>query len=157
MENKKKDNTSDQKYNTHLASEYLMMSILARAGIDAYLSLGNKKEIDIVIPDNLRKGYKIIEVKGVNLGSNDWIVGNKTTFIHHENLYYALFSFNGKIKELGNSPDFWLIPSEVIEKDQRYKIAKNKKTVFLSHKIIKESYGEYFNKLDALWKANKNQ
>lgn len=54
---------ADTNYNTNLASEYLMMSLLCRAGKDAYLSLGNKKGVDIIV--KTKKGaICIIEVSG---------------------------------------------------------------------------------------------
>ncbi len=36
-------------YNTNLAAEYGVLSALYRMGINAHLTLGNKKSIDIVI------------------------------------------------------------------------------------------------------------
>lgn len=56
---------ADKNYNTNLASEYLIMSLLCRDGKDAYLSLGNKKGDDIIL--NTDKGaICFVEVKGVN-------------------------------------------------------------------------------------------
>lgn len=52
------------KYNTNLASEYYVLSTLYRLGFDAYITLGNKKSIDIIL--NLNDVRQItIDVKGL--------------------------------------------------------------------------------------------
>ncbi len=40
---------ADTNNNTNLASEYLMMSLLFHLRKDSYLSLGNKKGVDIIV------------------------------------------------------------------------------------------------------------
>ncbi len=37
------------KYNTNLASEFYVLSMLHRLGADASLTLGNKKAVDIIV------------------------------------------------------------------------------------------------------------
>lgn len=61
---------SDNIYNTNLASEYFVMSLMCRAGKEAYLSLGNKKGVDVIVK-TLKGSMCIVEVKGVNK-RNDW-------------------------------------------------------------------------------------
>ena len=52
------------KYNTNLASEFYVLSMLHRVGLNATLTLGNRKSVDIVV--TLRIGTAItIDVKGV--------------------------------------------------------------------------------------------
>jgi hypothetical protein len=51
-------------YNTNLAAEFYVLSMLYRRGADASLTLGNKKAIDILVA--LRTGQTAtIDVKGV--------------------------------------------------------------------------------------------
>lgn len=51
-------------FNTGIASEYLILSMLYRLGLEAYITQGNKKSIDIRVI--LRNGTtKTIEVKAV--------------------------------------------------------------------------------------------
>lgn len=135
-------------YNTNLASEYLMMSLLNRAGIDAYLSLGNKKGVDIII-NTKNDRICIVEVKGLNK-KNDWFIGNNGKLLVDNNLFYALFCFNGKIEDLNTTADFWLIPSMKLEVNQDYIISKNKKTVYLSYRSIEKNYKKYFNNINTL-------
>ena len=37
------------KYNTNLASEFYVLSMVHRLGVDASLTLGNKKAVDIIV------------------------------------------------------------------------------------------------------------
>lgn len=81
--------------NTNLAAEYYVMSLLSRAGKEAYLSLGNKKGVDIIVQTG-RVSICLIEVKGVNQ-NNDWLIGNTGRFLQSPALFYALQCFNGKM------------------------------------------------------------
>jgi len=140
--------SADTNYNTHLASEYLMMSLLCRAGKEAYLSLGNKKGVDIIV--RTKKGsICVIEVKGVNK-RDDWIIGNSGKLPIEHNLIYALFCFHGKIDELTSSADFWIIPSSKLAEQSEHKISKNDKTVYINSKYVRTHYDEYKNSFKCL-------
>ena len=52
-----------ERYNTNLASEYYVLSMLYRLGFDAYLTLGNKKSVDIII----EKGNDILTIENEQL------------------------------------------------------------------------------------------
>lgn len=140
--------SGDTNYNTNLASEYLMMSLLSRAGKDAYLSLGNKKGVDIII--KTKKGaICVLEVKGVNK-NDDWLIGNKGILPSLPNMFYALVGFEGKISDVISPAKFYLIPSEILNKEGEFKKAKNEKTVYLSHKYIRDNYQKYLNTFASL-------
>ena len=64
-------------YNTNLAAEFHILSLLHRLGADAALSLGNKKAVDITVV-RAEGGAVTIDVKGV-AGRYDWPADN----IHH--------------------------------------------------------------------------
>lgn len=135
--------TGESTYNTNLASEYFIMSILCRTAKDAYLSLGNKKGVDIIVKTKLG-AMCIVEVKGVNK-RNDWLISNLGKFETAPNLIYALVCYHGKIDELNTVPDFWFIPSLTLSRNTEHKIAGNGKTVYISNKYIRENYNEYKN------------
>lgn len=135
-------------YNTNLAAEYLVMSLLCRSGIHAYLSLGNKKGVDI-LATTTSGATSVIEVKGVNK-RNDWLVCNTGKFAAKANLFYALICFNGTISDLTASADFWFIPSEKLAEKGQHKVAGNEKTVYISNKHIQENFGEYKNNISSL-------
>jgi len=134
---------ADTNYNTNLASEYLMMSLLCRAGKDAYLSLGNKKGVDVIVKTD-KGAICILEVKGVNK-NNDWIIGNSGKLPSLPNMFYVLIGFEGKISDVNAPAKFYLIPSEILNKDGEFKVSKNEKTTYLSHKYIRENYEQYLN------------
>lgn len=146
---------ADTNYNTNLASEYLMMSLLCRAGKDAYLSLGNKKGVDIIVKTD-KGAICIVEVKGVNKNM-DWMIGNSGKLPSAPNMFYALVGFEGNISDVNSPARFYLIPSWILNKDGEFKKSKNEKTVYLSHKHIRDNYEEYrntFRWLDEYLKAN---
>ena len=98
------------KYNTNLAAEYYVLSTLYRLGVNAYLTLGNKKSVDIIID---RPGQDIItvDVKGL-AGRYDWPADNyKETSDRH---YYVLVSYEGNINNPAISPSSWIIPATKI-------------------------------------------
>ena len=99
------------RYNTNLAAEFWVLSALYRRGIEANLTLGNKKSVDILIH---RKSQDIwtIDVKGL-AGPYDWPADNiKDT--GNPNHFYVFLSFEGKISNPLASPSVWIIPSDQI-------------------------------------------
>lgn len=139
---------SSNSYNTNLASEYFIMSLMCRAGKEAYLSLGNKKGVDVIV--KTKKGaICIVEVKGVNK-RNDWLISNAGKFDTSPELIYALVCYHGKIDVLNSTPDFWIIPSAQLAKVAVHKVARNRKTVYVSNKRVRENYNEYKNSIKHL-------
>ena len=94
-------------YNTNLASEFYALSLLHRLGIEAHLTLGNKKAVDIVVVREAGDTVTV-DVKAV-AGSVDWLVGNvpRTARPQH---FIALLTYNGKFKDIKSQPDVWLLP-----------------------------------------------
>ena len=103
--------TSNSKsYNTNLASEFYVLSILYRNQIEAYLTLGNKKSVDILV--RRKNGQNIsIDVKGAITG--DWLLGNKPLIVK-ENHYIVLVHFGNKIERVDVTPRIYVIPSNLI-------------------------------------------
>jgi hypothetical protein len=96
------------KYNTNLAAEFYVLSMLHRLGADASLTLGNKKAVDIIVL-NENGTITTIDVKGL-AGSYDWPADNIHLLqdAHH---FYVLVSFEGKIADPLSIPSIWIIPS----------------------------------------------
>jgi len=93
--------------NTNLASEFYILSMLHRNCIDATLTLGNKKSVDIVIVN--KKGEVItLDVKGAQKKSGSFPMEN---FIEKKNHYYAFVILKG-LEEL---PEVFIVPSEKID------------------------------------------
>jgi len=111
------------RYNTNLASEFYVLSVLYRLGIDATLTLGNKKSVDIFVLNEARD-VLTIDVKGV-AGKYDWPVDNirKTSDYTH---FVVFISYEGEIENPNILPNVWIIPYEEVNKfTKQYKSRKD--------------------------------
>lgn len=109
--------------NTNLAAEFYVLSMLYRKGLDASLTLGNKKSIDIRI---FKKNKVIsIDVKGIKEKSSGFPFENVRLI--NKNHFFVFVSF----KDISNhleKPEIYIVPSIEINKDfselQDYKCSK---------------------------------
>ena len=98
---------SQRGYNTNLASEFYAMSVLYRMGLDANLTLGNKKAVDIVVVHAAGKTITI-DVKAV-AGRVDWLVGNAAGPARKGH-FVVLLAYDGKFGQLDHQPKAWVLP-----------------------------------------------
>jgi hypothetical protein len=96
------------KYNTNLAAEFYVLSMLHRLGADAALTLGNKKAVDIIV-SNPDRTITTIDVKGLEK-KYDWPADNIRNFEDARHIY-ILVSFEGKISDPRAAPSAWVIPA----------------------------------------------
>jgi hypothetical protein len=109
--------------NTNLAAEFHALSCLHRMGIDAYLTLGNKKACDIVAIRKDRTSISV-EVKAV-AGLHDWRAGNLVTESPGSH-FVVLVSYMGQISDTSKPPAVWVLPySDVVPMIRDYKGTKN--------------------------------
>ena len=97
-------------FNTGIASEYLILSKLYRLELEAYISQGNKKSVDIRV---IRKdGTPIsIDVKSVR-GHSSLVVNN----VQPEKNHFLVFViYNNKFDKLEIDPDIFIVPSEELK------------------------------------------
>ena len=94
-------------YNTNLAAEFWVLSVLYRFGVEAHLTLDNKKSVDILIVRNSKTIS--VDVKGL-AGRYDWPADN-IKVLDNPNHFYIFLSFEGKISDPLASPSVWIIPS----------------------------------------------
>ena len=97
-------------YNTNLAAEFYVLSVLHRLGVDANLTLGNKKSVDIAA---VRAAGRVvtIDVKGL-AGATSWPVDNlKAPNTGH---FIVFVCYRGKIADPAVLPEVWVIPSSKI-------------------------------------------
>jgi transposase-like protein len=135
------------RYNTNLASEFHVLSSLYRLGVDANLTLGNKKSVDIVVINE--KGYLItIDVKGI-AKKYDWPADNIKAPKHGAH-FIALVSYEDKFTNPEFTPNVWIIPYEKLKKyTKQYKTRKN-----VSRSKIVNNAKEYLNAWDLITKKN---
>ena len=102
---------SETSYNTNLAAEFHVMSVLHRLGADAALSLGNKKSVDIAVVRG--EGDTVtIDVKGL-AGTTSWPVDNVKKV--KEGHFLVFVCYLGKIGKPEITPEVWIIPSTKLE------------------------------------------
>jgi hypothetical protein len=94
--------------NTNLASEFYVLSMLYRLGVDAYLTLGNKKSVDIVVVK--KDGKQVtVDVKGLR-DKSCFIVNNMP--VSKENHYIIFISFLNKMADPKSLPEVYVVPVE---------------------------------------------
>jgi hypothetical protein len=99
-------------YNTNLAAEFHVLSVLHRFGAAATLTLGNKKGVDIVVAREAGDAVTI-EVKGV-AQRYDWPANNIDT-ANPGRHFVALVSFEGRIADATVAPRCWVIPFQELK------------------------------------------
>lgn len=99
-------------YNTNLAAEFYVLSMLHRLGADATLTLGNKKGVDIVVVREAGDAVTV-EVKGV-AKRYDWPANNIQS-ANPQRHFVALVSFEGRIADASVAPRCWVVPLPELE------------------------------------------
>ncbi len=96
-------------YNTGMAAEFYVLSMLHRLGITANLTLGNQKAVDIYV---IRASGDVvtIDVKGIK-GKTSWPIKDQYASRSH---YYVFVSFVGKIDDPSVLPEVYIVPSTSI-------------------------------------------
>jgi len=97
--------------NSNMASEFLVMSTLYRLGLSPILTLGNKKDIDIII--HHQDGYTItIDVKGLK-GITNWPIGTKEKLRrlkHLKNHFFVFVSYRNHFLMPSEAPEIYIVP-----------------------------------------------
>ena len=96
-------------YNTGIAAEYYVLSMLFRKGYEAYLTLGNKKSVDIRVIG--ASNTITIDVKAVQ-GYSSLIVNNVTSIPNH---YIIFLIYNNKFDDVSYIPEVYIVPSQDIQ------------------------------------------
>ena len=95
----------------NLASEFYVASLLNRLEHTVTLTLGNTKEIDLLVSNS--EGKKVsIDVKGLKNTTN-WVVNPKLKRKDH---FYVLVCYKNKFHQVDLSPEVFVIPSLEIDK-----------------------------------------
>jgi hypothetical protein len=131
-------------YNTNLAAEFYVLSVLHRKGLSASLTLGNRKAIDIVVEAPHRT--ITIDVKGMASRTN-WPLDNFSSE-QRPNHYIALVSFNNKIANHEIVPTVFLVPAADIPKFFYVNPKGTRRTIRFSH--IRDNGSKYLEAWDTL-------
>jgi hypothetical protein len=124
-------------FNTGIAAEYFILSQLYRRGVEAYVSQGNKKAIDIRVVLENEKAVSI-DVKAVR-GYSSLVVNNVTP---KENHYLVFVIYNNKFEDVDVYPDVFVVPSNDVPA-----ITKQWKE---ERRVMKGDLAPYLNKWELL-------
>jgi hypothetical protein len=103
---------SDRSYNTNLASEFYVLSALHRLGLDAVLTLGNKKSVDLAVVRGAGDSVTV-DVKGL-AGKTGWPVDN--VIGAKANHFLVFVCYSGHIEDLEVLPEVWVVPAASLQK-----------------------------------------
>lgn len=102
-------------YNTGIASEYLVLHTLYRLGLEAYMSQGNKKSVDIRVVLSASKAISF-DVKSVR-GYSSLIVNNVVPVDDH---FIVFVVYNNKFDNVDSVPDIFIVPSKKVVVISKY-------------------------------------
>jgi hypothetical protein len=98
-------------YNTNLASEFYVLSVLHRLGADANLTLGNKKSVDIAVVRGAGDTLTV-DVKGL-AGKTGWPIDNFRG--GRKGHFLVLVCYLGKIADPSAVPEVYVVPSTEVD------------------------------------------
>lgn len=134
--------TRANNYNTGVASEYFVLSQLYRLGFEAYITIGNKKSVDIrVVQGDVTL---TIDVKAVQ-GYSSLIVNNVASRHNH---YIIFLIYNNKFEDLLVMPELYVVPSEHVKSIT--------KSFGDQHRVFKGSLDIYKNNWQCLFNEKNN-
>ena len=92
---------------TGMVSEFYVLSVLLSCGINANLTLGNQKKVDIIVNN---KGVAMtIDVKGLK-SSGDFIIGNYFESKDDKNHFY-IFVYYSDFENIKENPELFVVPA----------------------------------------------
>lgn len=98
-------------YNTNLAGEFYVLSVLHRLGAEANLTLGNKKSVDIAVVRSAGDAITV-DVKAL-AGTTLWPMDN---YRSGKKKHFLVFvSFLGRIDDPKILPEVYIIPSAKVD------------------------------------------
>lgn len=133
-------------YNTNLASEYYVLAVLYRLGFDAYITLGNKKGIDIILNLNGEKQITI-DVKGLQ-GTTLFPLDNVDEQVDKPNHFVVFLSFLNKMSDPLVLPEIYILPHNDLKELMYHNPKGNRKGINLS--MLRSSAVAYRNNWDLL-------
>lgn len=122
---------------TGMVSEFYVLSVLLRCGINANLTLGNQKKVDIIVNN---KGVAMtIDVKGLK-SSGDFIIGNYMESKDDKNHFY-IFVYYSNFENVKENPELYVVPATEISA-----IVKERESVNnVSIVSLREKYSKDFS------------
>ena len=123
---------------TGLASEFYVLSALLRNSVDANITLGNQKKVDIIV--NCNGTALTIDVKSLRR-TGDFIIGNYFESKDDKNHFY-IFVYYSNFENVKENPELYVVPATEISAivKEREKNVNN-----VSLKLLREKYSRDFS------------
>ena len=123
---------------TGLASEFYVISALLRNSVDANITLGNQKKVDIVV--NCNGTALTIDVKSLR-STGDFIIGNYKENKDDKNHFY-IFVYYSDFENIKENPELFVVPAAEVSAivKEREKNVNN-----VSLKVLREKYSKDFS------------
>ena len=122
---------------TGMVSEFYVLSVLLRCGINANLTLGNQKKVDIIVNN---KGVAMtIDVKGLK-SSGDFIIGNYMESKDDKNHFY-IFVYYSNFETVKENPELFVVPATEISAIVKEREAVNNVSIV----SLREKYSKDFS------------
>ena len=102
-----------RRISSNLASEFYVASLLFRLGYEASITLGNTKEIDLMVYDPETQKEITIDVKGLKNTTN-WVMPKNLS--ERDAHFFVLVTFKNKFSDLDAIPEVYTIPSKKVTK-----------------------------------------
>ena len=100
-----------RRISSNLASEFYVASLLFRLGYEASITLGNTKEIDLMVYDPETRKEITIDVKGLKNTTN-WVMPKNPS--ERDDHFFVLVTFQNKFSDLDTIPEVYTIPSKKV-------------------------------------------
>ena len=122
---------------TGMVSEFYVLSVLLRCGINANLTLGNQKKVDIIVNN---KGVAMtIDVKGLK-SSGDFIIGNYMESKDDKNHFY-IFVYYSNFENIKENPELFVVHATEISAIVKEREAVNNVSIV----SLREKYSKDFS------------
>lgn len=100
---------------TGIAGEYFVAAELSQHGFMASITLRNTDSIDIHASRLADNKLFVIQVKTKQIKGKKWPLSSKAEKIFSKNHFYVFVTLKG----LGERPDYFIVPSEIVAKQAR--------------------------------------
>jgi hypothetical protein len=125
--------TRANSFDTGITAEFFVLSQLFRLGLEAHLSHGNKKSIDIRVVHGPSQAISL-DVKAVR-GYSSLVVNNVRAAPHH---YIVFVIYNNKFEDVSMVPEVFIVPSA--------EVAAITKCFQAERRVMKGDLAKYKNK-----------
>lgn len=93
-----------------VAGEYFVAAELSRRGYMCSITLKNTKGIDILVSNDNSNKLLGVQVKTNNSNRKAWVLNKKAEELSEDNFVYVFTN----LKELGQLPDYYIVPSKIV-------------------------------------------